>query len=213
MKSLPIALLLLSSIGFAAPLINEPVAELHLTSGKVLYDVQAKGFAQKTVLVKHREGAETIPYDQFPAEYKDQLIQKRPQPPKVSDAPTPSTPAPKVAMTPTKPASRARVERNVSPVQIRTSSVGPYFTTVEIGNELDQQVEVTPNAVTAETSSGSTIHGRQWVAGDNDGKITSTLKQRQTIDPHSSVTLRVVFEPTPAGEVISRVFLPDLASK
>lgn len=66
---------------FAAPLIDEPLPTLTLTNGRSLHDAQAKSYASKSVMIRHRDGAETIAYDLFPAALQPSLLAKRPTPP------------------------------------------------------------------------------------------------------------------------------------
>src|SRR3569623_3016289 len=77
---------LLASVSFfaamalasAAPLFDDPVAELHLTNGEVLHNVVAKGFNSTSVLVRYSEGAKTDPYDLFPTDYKSLVLAREP---------------------------------------------------------------------------------------------------------------------------------------
>jgi hypothetical protein len=61
----------------AGPLEDEPLAELRLASGTVLKMASVRSFAEKTVLVKHAEGAATVAYAEFPAEYQELLATRR----------------------------------------------------------------------------------------------------------------------------------------
>lgn len=203
MKAVPVVFLFCASLGLAAPLVDEPVAELHLASGKILHDAQAKGFAAKTVLVKHRDGAETVKYDQFPAEYQPQLLQKKPQPSTASSTPTPKTPAPSLA-----PKARAASARTRTPtVSVSSSQIGATFTKVEINNETNGPAEIPCGAVVAESSSGNILQGRHWVSVDGNGAISGTLNNVQVVPGQSTVTYHLVFPPLPAGVTLTRVFL------
>lgn len=62
------------------PIVEEAVAELKLTTGRVLYDVMARNFSETAVSVTHRDGKQIIPYEQFPAEYRDALLDRMPRP-------------------------------------------------------------------------------------------------------------------------------------
>jgi hypothetical protein len=79
MKKTAALLLILSSAGvaYAAPLTDEPLAELQLGSGKVLKLALARSYSSTAVLVKHADGATSVRYDEFPAEYRESLSAKR----------------------------------------------------------------------------------------------------------------------------------------
>lgn len=62
----------------AAPLFDEPVAELKLKDARVFHDARALSFNSSTVLLRHSGGAASIPYAAFPAEYQDGLAVRRP---------------------------------------------------------------------------------------------------------------------------------------
>lgn len=204
MKAAAVLFALLTSAGFAAPLLDEPLPELHLTSGKTLYDAQAKSYATKSVLVKHRDGAETVPYDQFPSEYRDALLKKRPQPKPADQQAQPApSPTPKAAPKPTAQSS------GNGRITLTSSSIGANFTSVDVTNDTPYAVQITPMAILAETSTGQVVRGRHWVQADASGNITGSLKAAQAMDPKSTISLNVVFEVLPAGISINRVFMMD----
>lgn len=60
-----------------APLTDEPLAELRLGNGKVLKVALARSYSSTAVLVKHAEGASSVKYEDFPAEYQEPLAAKR----------------------------------------------------------------------------------------------------------------------------------------
>ena len=62
----------------AAPLIDEPVSELRLDSGKVLKLAQARGYSSNTVLVKHADGAAAVRYEELPSELRASASARRP---------------------------------------------------------------------------------------------------------------------------------------
>jgi|GEM_PF-3032184 len=216
MKSAFALLLVCGTLSFAAPLINEPVAELRLVSGKVLHDAQAKGFLARSVLVKHREGAETVAYDDFPAPYRDELARRRPAPSAtvaaVSVAPKPAAAA--------VPAVKAKVESpsiaepktknkvSVTPaVSLSTSRIGSSCTAVELHNGADAPTEIHCTAIQATTSTGKVLNGRQWVASEVTDMVSHSLGTKQVIPSHTSTTLYVAFDPLPAGVSITQVSL------
>jgi hypothetical protein len=61
----------------AAPLDDEPLAELRLGSGKVLKLAQVRSCSSTAALVKHADGAASVKYTDFPAEYQEFLSAKR----------------------------------------------------------------------------------------------------------------------------------------
>jgi len=197
--------LLLSVLGvYAAPLINEPVKELKLASGVVLYDAQAKSFGEKVVMVKHRDGGQTVPYEQFPEEYRAALLEKKAKPSPVSVrtnvVPAPKTAAPKVT-------SRDAEPKRVTGQIINSYDVRPSYTRVEIYNGSDRPVSVHPSSVVGERSDGKIASGRQWVAVDASDNISMTLDQTQVVGPNDVLTLRVVFERIPQDVSIVKVGL------
>lgn len=216
MKSAIVFALVCSTVSFAAPLLTEPVAELHLASGKVLHDAQAKGFLARSVLVKHSGGAETVAYEEFPAQYQTQLMAKRPAPSAVSTVPQPARPAPAmkalpVASAKTTPEVTASVTvvEGPSSVSLVTHRIESAYTTVELHNSANTPAEVRCSSVQAETTTGAVLKGRQWVAAEVPNMISGILGTKQVIAENASASLKVVFDPLPAGATISRVFLTN----
>ena len=75
-------LFLLALIGpggvVAAPLMDDPVPELRLGSGKTLKLALARSFSSNTVLVRHAEGAAAVRYDDLPQEFRQALAPLQP---------------------------------------------------------------------------------------------------------------------------------------
>lgn len=219
MKSAIVFALVCSTVSFAAPLLTEPVAELHLASGKVLHDAQAKGFLARSVLVKHSGGAETVAYEEFPAQYQTQLMAKRPAPSAVSTVPQPTRSAPAVKALPatsakTTPEAAAAPVAGVevpSAVSLVTHRIESAYITVELHNSANTPTEVRCSSVQAETTTGAVLKGRQWVAAEIPNMISGMLGTKQVIAENASASLKVVFDPLPAGATISRVFLTNAA--
>ena len=203
MKAALILFLCAGAAAVADPLINEPLPELHLVTGKVLHDAQVKGYLRRSVLVKHSEGAETIAYEEFPEAYREQLSQKRPTA-ETNVAPRLPRPTPPVS-------TKKRVEESTSATRptlsLITSRIGSAFTTVELYNDADTPVEVRCSAFLAETSLGTILTGRQWVAAEVPDMVSNSLGSKQVIVEHHSAMLNVVFDPLPLGASITRVFL------
>lgn len=217
MKSAFVLMLVCSTVSFAAPLLTEPLAELHLASGKVLYQAQAKGFLARSVLVKHSGGAETVAYEEFPAEYRTQLTAKRPAPSAAPTVPQPSRPVATSAVkslpvASPKPASQTLTATDVtSTVSLITSRMGTAFATVELHNSANQPAEVHCSAIQAETSTGDLLKGRQWVAAETPNMISSMLGTKQIIAENTSAALNVLFDPLPQGATITQVvFRPSM---
>lgn len=78
MTRLLFAFVVAGSFAFAAVDINKPIAELTLKDGRLLKSVEIVSFASSSVMAKWEGGRGTIPYDSFPAEYKDALVKMRP---------------------------------------------------------------------------------------------------------------------------------------
>lgn len=72
-------LLVAAGVAHAAPLIDEPVAELRLTTGKALRDAIAKAYNPNTILIRHADGGTAVPYTELPAELRPAAEAKRPQ--------------------------------------------------------------------------------------------------------------------------------------
>ncbi|HEU5081597.1 MAG TPA: hypothetical protein VFT72_20455 [Opitutaceae bacterium] len=195
-----------ATFSVAAPLIDEPIAELHLANGDVLHDAQAKSFNRSSVLVRYSEGAKTVAYEQFPAEFRDALLAKKPKP-------APETAKPSVASTTSKvpaapkpkrvPVSRLPDERYHDLV-ILSSSVHPTYSTLEIYNDGTDTTEIDAGTVMAVADNGKYLQGLRWVQV-TDGAISGTDKNIQRIEPRSSAVLNVCFRGLPAGATIKEV--------
>lgn len=81
MKSAIVLWLLVAGVSYAAPLIDEPVAELRLKSGKVYRDAIAKSFSQATIFLKHADGGSSVKYEELPDTLAPLALAKRPAPP------------------------------------------------------------------------------------------------------------------------------------
>jgi hypothetical protein len=194
-----LSMLMLAASVVAAPLLDEPVAQLPLKSGRVLFEARAKSFASKVVGVRHRDGIEMIPYSDFPDEYQAALLQKRPTP--SATPPAAANPAP---ATRPKAANRAPAAAG-SVLTIVSSNIGQVATEVSFRNDSDQSLHLAPQVVAAETSDGKMVQGRHWVTVGSDGRITGNLSPDQVLGAHESVTLAVVFERLPEGITLKRV--------
>jgi hypothetical protein len=188
-------------MAWADPLLDEPVAELTLTTGAKLYDARAKSFGAAVVMVKHRDGAQTVRYEEFPQEFRDALLAKKPQPAASSSAPG----APAAKPKPVAAAAKKPEPKRLHPLMVQTFRVLNDYAAVEVYNDSDQPVSLAPFALVGEVASGETVVGRRFVAVDESGRIVSTLAQRQSIKPRTSVMLHVVFERVPEGTAIARV--------
>jgi hypothetical protein len=63
--------------GVAAPLIEEPVAELKLGSGKTFKLAMARSYSSGAVLLRHAGGAAAVKYEEFPEELRGTLAEQR----------------------------------------------------------------------------------------------------------------------------------------
>lgn len=87
----------------AAPDLALPIAELKLADGRVLRDVQLKAYNNKGVMVRHADGVAQVSYEQFPEEYREAVLAKKPVPVERVPAATSTSLAPKPsASVPTK---------------------------------------------------------------------------------------------------------------
>jgi hypothetical protein len=194
------------AIASAAPLFDEPVPELHLTNGQVLHDVVAKAFNENSVLVRYSEGGRTVPYDLFPAEYKSLVLARKPVF-HVNKAPKP---APEVAKTTPKkeksPASTQPDPDTLNGLILKSFSAGggTGYMQTEIYNDNDTIAQVMPFAFQAELDNGKIVGGRHFIETDDQGKIQSTLKGTQAIEPHSTAALKVSFA-IPPGVTVTKV--------
>ena len=62
------------------PNLPERFDKLILSNGRVLQNVELKSFSSTAVMVRHSEGAESIPFTFFPPQYYEALMAKRPRP-------------------------------------------------------------------------------------------------------------------------------------
>ena len=69
--------ILVSGVAAAAPLIEEPIAELKLGSGKTLKLAMARSYSSGAVLLRHAEGAAAVKYEEFPEELRRTLTAQR----------------------------------------------------------------------------------------------------------------------------------------
>ncbi len=69
--------LVVCGAGVSAPLIEEPVAELKLGSGKTLKLALARSYSASGVLVSHAGGAAAVKYEEFPEELRGSLKAQR----------------------------------------------------------------------------------------------------------------------------------------
>lgn len=182
----------------AAPLIDEPVAALKLENGTVLHDAVAKGFLSSSVMVRHRDGAQSVPYEQFPEEYRGVLLEKRPAK-TVAATPRP-VPTPKAKAPGAKEAAPSQPM-----LRLVSSSVRAEFATVEIYNDSNQPAVVQPEYLAVQLSDGSSLAGRQFVQTSEDGKITGTLNRVRTLTPRETATLALAFARIPEGKTAVRV--------
>lgn len=203
-------LLTAATLSVAAPLIDEPVAELHLVNGDVLHDAQAKSFNRTSVLVKYSEGAKTVSYEQFPAEFRDAILAKKPKPApesiKTAATTTSASAVSNVSTAPKPkrvPVSRLPEERYLG-LAIISSAINPIYTTLEIYNDSTEGVDIDPSAVMAVAENGKYLQGMHWVQV-TDGTISGTSKNKQRVEPRSSVTLNVSFRGLPPGVAIKEV--------
>jgi hypothetical protein len=65
--------LVMCGAGVAAPLIEEPVAELKLGSGKTLKLAMARSYSSSGVLLRHADGVAAVKYEEFPEELRGSL--------------------------------------------------------------------------------------------------------------------------------------------
>jgi len=75
MKSAIALFLIVAGISYAAPLIDEPVAELRLKSGKVLTRAVVRSYNLKSVLIRHDDGSTLIEYGELPIEHIPPLME------------------------------------------------------------------------------------------------------------------------------------------
>lgn len=71
--------LLVAGVCYAAPFVDEPVAELRLKSGKVYRQAIAKSFSATSILVRHADGATSVKYDELPDELAAAADAKKPE--------------------------------------------------------------------------------------------------------------------------------------
>jgi hypothetical protein len=191
----------------SVPLIDEPVASLTLKNGEVLHDAQAKGFNSNSVLVKYDAGAKTVSYDQFPAEYHDALIAKKPALPKEAVA-RPHTPAPQLTtVAAKKKVSNSRLpDERYKGLALVSSSINGPSGNVGIYNDTTEPVDLDPSAIIAQLDNGKSIAGRRWVQVDAEGNPQGSMKGLQTLPPKTLTNLTVAFSGIPSGASIVTVF-------
>lgn len=196
-----------ATFSVAAPLIDEPVAELHLANGDVLRDAQAKSFNRSSVLVRYSEGAKTVAYEQFPAEFRDALLAKKPKPAAASvQKPTGSAAVSTVTVVqrPMRaPVSRLPEERYRG-LALLSSSIHPAYSSLEIYNDGTETVEIDPGALMAVSENEKYFQGMRWVQV-TDGAISGTEKNLQRIEPRSSVNLNISFRTPPPGVTLKEI--------
>ena len=175
----------------AAPLFDEAVPALTLKDGTVLRDAQIKGYLVKVVMVKHRDGARTVPYGLFPDEYQAKLAARRPLP----------VIAPKLAK-PIAAAGRKEPPANQGAdlrygCSFSVGAVTDAAITIEIHNESKEVARVIPEMFVARASSGELLPGTQWVGLNNEGRVSVILKHQQLIAPGDVATLQLMVASAP----------------
>ena len=191
----------MTGILMAAPLFDEAVPRLTLKDGTFLQDAQIKGYLTKVVMVKHRDGARTVPYELFPDEYQAVLAARRPvrhdepAPAPVKEAPIASGKAPAV--------SRNADLRHGCGFSVVT--VNGDIVTMEFRNQSSAPVRVHPGMFVARTYSGEMLPGMQWVGLDSAGRVSVILTRWQLIAPGDVVTLQLMVAPMPHESAIDTV--------
>lgn len=209
MKPLIPLWLLLAGFCHAAPLIDEPVAELRLKSGKVYAQAQAKSFSPSTVFVKHADGVASVKYEDFPADYETALASKRPAPP---------TPDQIAAQERRREDAIAREAARLKPVQLigpamplNESNLGlvvvriipsTSYAEVEVHNFSERPYELGAQSLIAILASGQKVVGRSWIGINSEGRMTAILDRAQKILINEPKQLSVEF---PTTEKITRV--------
>lgn len=188
----------------AAPLFDQPVAELHLTNGEVLHNAVAKSFNSVSVLVRYSEGGRTVPYDLFPEEFKSLVLARKPAA-HVKDAPKPTPVAIKIdPKKKTDPEPSSKPTGDTANGLILTSVTnGSGFMQAEIYNDNGQPTTLSPSALQATLENGSTVTGTNWVERAETGKPENNPGTVE-LPPASSTTIKVHF-PVPHGSSVAKV--------
>lgn len=167
MKAQILVLLLAASLIYihAAPLIDEPVPELKLTNGRVLHDALAKSYAVSAVMIRHRDGAETIPYGLLPTDLQLLLTSKRPAPPSAESVAARKAAAEQVRLKKIAAEKSAAEARDKVQVRkgLRITSSSPsqisYMSYIEITNETENPKTLFADNFIGVLSSGITTTG------------------------------------------------------
>jgi hypothetical protein len=210
MKSAIALWLLVAGVSYAAPLIDEPVAELRLKSGKVLTNAVAKSYSPTAVFVKHADGGTSVKYEEFPAEYTASITAKRPSPPTAEELAAQEKRrqealAREAARPKTKPVQRTgpSMPLNKAELGLAVSSIQGHVATVEIHNFGKAEYVLEAYSIIATTSDGRKLPGRGWVGLSADGRITAILRDRQRISVREPLHISVQFEPITSGSIVS----------
>ena len=161
-------LLVAAGVAHAAPLIDEPVAELRLNSGKVLSQAIAKSYTPTTVFVKHAGGGASVKYEEFPAEYTAALTAKRPAPPTAAELSVREAKAEAL-----KNAEREKIAAAKKAIDKRTLRGGVRLSRTEatpqrtifklwLHNETAEPKRILASELIAETGSGRTHKGSDF---------------------------------------------------
>lgn len=160
----------------AAPLIDEPVAELRLKSGKVLTNAVAKSYTPTTVFIRHAGGAASVKYEEFPGEYTAALAAKRPAPPTAAElaekqnqiATQKALESQRLAAAKEKAKSEEKkfLRNGVRIVRVNFST--PQSATVTLRNETDRPARVFPSSILGRAEDGRTWPGKTTQRGTLD---------------------------------------------
>ncbi|HEY9155017.1 MAG TPA: hypothetical protein VIM69_07805 [Opitutaceae bacterium] len=206
------------ALASAAPLFDDPIPELHLTNGEVLHDVVAKGFNSTSVLVRYSEGAKTVPYDLFPAEYKSLVLARKPAPHTATPAKTVAADSKIEVKTDAKPEKKKKAtapdrlvgdRQNGLTLTSFTPGAGIGYMNVEIYNDNTESVQLSPNSFQAELDNGKIVQGRHWIDTDEEGNISHTLAAAQDLPARSSTALKVSFSVPPGVSVKKVSWVPQ----
>jgi hypothetical protein len=195
-------LLVAAGVAHAAPLIDEPVAELRLKSGKVLTQAIAKSYTPTSVFIRHASGAASVKYEELPDDLATALSARRPAPPTAEElaaqearrqaalareAAALKAAPPAAKRGPSMPLNQANL--GFSLVRIRGA-----FADVEIHNFGESSYWLEPYSLTATTSLGRKILGAGWVGLDSTGRVSVTMAAAQAMMPGTPRTMTVRFE-------------------
>jgi hypothetical protein len=194
-----------AGILLAAPLFDTAVPTLKLKDGTVLQNAQIKGYSTKVVMVKHQDGARTVPYGLFPDEYQAGLAARRPAGQETPASATPLAPAAPGPSGPTGPKPETRNPDLQYGCTFSVLGATGDVVTMEIHNESDQPAAVLPQMFVARTYAGELLPGSQWVGLNEEGRVTTMLKRFQVIPPGETVTLRLMVPPKPRESAIETV--------